>query len=306
MLNQWETRTRQPVLKSRPYKVTIDPGNICNLQCKCCQTGTKHPEMPTGRMLRMDDFVMIFDQFKDYTLSVALYNFGEPLLNKQIFEMIQYATDHRVGTTIHSNLNLFSEEMAVRSVESGLTHVYLSIDGASQPVYEAYRKKGDLDRVLENLRTWVSVKKRMRSKFPIITWKYLVFDHNEHEVEEARRIATEIGVDSIEFFPGTPVPFDIYDQADYYQERPELLSSLDDQCRSLWSSVYINSNRGVYPCSLAYRETEAFGYLDQGSFDEIWNGQKYTSARSMFQSNCTDCDLPEPCGSCKYALKNEL
>ncbi|NQV51891.1 MAG: SPASM domain-containing protein [Flavobacteriales bacterium] len=228
----------------------------------------------------------------------------DPFLNKKIFDMVSYATKNRVGTTIHSNLNYSTEEMARKAVESGLTHVYLSIDGATQETYASYRVMGNLDKVIDNLKTLVRVKKEMGSKLPLITWKYLVFEHNKHEVGMAKKMAAEIGVDSTEVFNGTLVPFDIYDEAIYYQERNDLIEQkVGNQCRSLWTSVYINLNGGVYPCSLAYRDTEVFGNIHDLSFRDTWNGDLYRNARMLF-SNPENADhVPVPCIACKYCLK---
>ncbi len=304
LLNRREARQKKTNLKSLPYKVTIDPGNICNLACPCCQTGFKHPEMPKAKMLRTDLFIKALDQVKDHTLSVALYNFGEPFLNKNLFEMITYATANKVGTTIHSNFNLFNEQKAIDAVKSGLTHIYLSIDGATQEVYEQYRVKGNLDTVLENLELMVKVKRRMQSKYPLITWKFLIFDHNEHEVEMAFEKAKEIGVDSVEAHRGSPIPFDIVDEANYLNQHPALLDEYaEGQCMSLWNSAYISSSGDVFPCSLAFREAEVFGNLNESTFEEIWNNEKYTNARRMFSEPMAKGAIPRPCSTCKFCLK---
>lgn len=128
--------------------------------------------------MKYDNFVIMFDKVKDYTLSIALYNWGEPFLNKEIFKMIEYAGKNRVGTTLHSNFNHFNPEMAEQLVRSGLTHLYLSIDGAGNSTYTEYRVKGNLEKVLKNLELLVKAKEKAKSQLPFITWKYLVFPHN--------------------------------------------------------------------------------------------------------------------------------
>lgn len=305
MLNHLEYQNKKTILKSRPYKITIDPGNFCNLRCPGCHTGIKHHEMIKPSFLKFDNYKNILDQVKNNALSIALYNWGEPFLNKEIFNIIYYTTENRLGTTVHSNFNQFSEEMAINAVKSGLTHIYLSIDGATQSAYEKYRVKGQIDRVIENLKIMIETRKRMKSKYPIITWKFLVFDHNKHEVQQAMNIAKSIGVDEFEVFIAHPKLMDIYDEAENYRNDPLLLQSLDSQCKSLWSSLYVNSDGSILPCSLSYRPSESFGNLFQDDLETIWNNEKFQNARRMFTSKIPISEVPLPCRSCKYSIKNE-
>lgn len=299
LLNRFEARKKRSVLKSRPYKVTIDPGNFCNLRCPGCHTGIKHPEMIGPGFMKYSDYKVIFGQLQPYAMSVALYNWGEPFLNKQLFDMVAHTTENRVGTTVHSNFNVFDEQKAIDAVKSGLTHIYLSIDGAGQEAYVKYRVKGDLEQVLDNVKTMVEVKKRMNSRFPLLTWKFLQFDHNRHEVNEAAEMAEAIGVDAFETFEAWPKLMDIYDEAEDYQSGKKTLNE-KDFCHSLWSGIYVNPEGSVLPCSLAFRKNESFGNLLYDSMDNIWNNSFYASARRMFTQVLAPEDVPMPCRGCKY------
>lgn len=303
-LNQYEMRMKKTVLSSLPCHITIDPGNFCNLRCPGCHTGIKHPQMMTPSFLKAQDYKVIFDQVRDHAFSVALYNWGEPFLNKQLFDIIGYTTESGVGSTIHSNFNLFSEKMAEHCVHSGLTHIYLSIDGATQESYEKYRVKGKLDQVLENLKMMVETKKRLKSRYPIITWKFLVFEHNKHEAEQARRMAKELGADEFEVFHGSPQLCDIYTFADDYRREPHRLQEVPDHCSSLWSSIYVNSDGTLFPCSLSFRENESFGNLLHEDLKTVWNNPKYVHSRAMFGNDPFSKDIPLPCRGCRHYLKH--
>lgn len=304
-LNRYELRQRKTVLKSRPYKVTIDPGNFCNLRCPGCHTGIKHSEMIKPAFLSYEHYKTIFSRLKKHTLSVALYNWGEPFLNKQLFSMIEHTTASGVGSTIHSNFNVFSEQMAEDCVKSGLTHIYLSIDGATQDAYSAYRVRGNLDQVLVHLNMLLDTKKRLGSKYPILTWKFLEFEHNRHEVETARKMARKMGVDAFETFVATPKLMDIYDEAEAYRKNPEKFDLQGKICAGLWTGIYVNSDGSVLPCSLAYRKSESFGNLLEEDMDAIWNNAAYRSARSMFVRDVPEKEVPLPCRACKFYLSRQ-
>jgi MoaA/NifB/PqqE/SkfB family radical SAM enzyme len=96
-----------------------------------------------------------------------------------------------------------------RFVESGPDFVILSIDGASQESYARFRKNGKLDLVLDNVRRLVEAKRRRGGTRPVLAWRFLTFEHNVHEVDEALRLAREIGVDV--FLVGTPFDVSIDD-----------------------------------------------------------------------------------------------
>lgn len=304
--NRREYKNGKTILKSYPYKLTFDPGNICNLRCPGCHTGIKHPEMIRPAFMKLDNYKIMFDQVKDYALSVALYNWGEPFLNKEIFDIIDYTRSQKVGTTIHSNLNHFNEQMADDIVKSGLTHLYLSIDGASQEVYAQYRVKGHLEQVVQNVKLLVAARKKAGSKLPFITWKYLVFPFNKHEVEQARQMAQSIGVDNFEVFNAVIKLTDIYDEAENYKQQPELFKTLTKPCKSLWASLYLEPNGTVFPCSLSFRESESFGNAIESNFMGVWNNAKYQAARSLFSSQPDFENIPLPCKGCKYFLKCTL
>ncbi len=68
--------------------------------------------------------------------------------------------------------------------ERGIT---VSIDGATQAVYETYRVHGNVERVLANVRTINELKRRYGCDKPRLTWQFVIFGHNEHEIAEARR-----------------------------------------------------------------------------------------------------------------------
>jgi MoaA/NifB/PqqE/SkfB family radical SAM enzyme len=70
-----------------------------------------------------------------------------------------------------------------------------SIDGASQETYEQYRRRGSFDRVVGNVRKINQLKKRNKSDFPLLTWQFVAFGHNEHEIDTARKMARELDMD---------------------------------------------------------------------------------------------------------------
>jgi hypothetical protein len=81
----------------------------------------------------------------------------------------------------------------------------LSVDGATQPVYQKFRRNGDLNLVLANIRKLVDAKRRLRKHTPALSWNFLAFEHNTHEIPAALRLARRLGVNQFRVVE----PFDV-------------------------------------------------------------------------------------------------
>ncbi len=69
-----------------------------------------------------------------------------------------------IGTATSSNMNLVHKDVdyLYQVVDSGLDHLVLSIDGTTQEVYEQYRRGGNLEHVLRNVKEIAAYKKQQR------------------------------------------------------------------------------------------------------------------------------------------------
>jgi radical SAM protein with 4Fe4S-binding SPASM domain len=274
-----------------PPKYFIDPINICNLRCPLCPTGRGVLARPRGRM-RVESLKKVIDEIAAYAYRVELYNWGEPLLHPEIFEMIEYVSRRRISVGLSSNLNYFDEDMAQDLVRSGLSQLVVSIDGATQASYSAYRQRGDLQAVVSNLEMLLETRRRLKQKTPFVIWRMLVGKHNEHEVEAVRGMAHAVGVDA--FVTGTLI-IDTRDSEQVEQWLPtdpsyscynydqELRNTW--QCSDLWELMVVNWDGGVSPCCWLHDPQYDFGNVNQQTVRAIWNGPNYISARRSIGQN---------------------
>ncbi len=99
----------------------------------------------------MDLYRRLLDELGPTLWQIEFYNWGEPLLCKDIYRMIEEAHALGISTQVNTNFSLpFDAERAERPARSGLSILGVSIDGAQQAVYEQYRVGGDLAIVLRN------------------------------------------------------------------------------------------------------------------------------------------------------------
>lgn len=202
-----EYRMHKTELRGKPYVIFVDPINLCNLKCPLCPTGTGSLQRAQGQM-KLDEFKHVIDHVSPWAYEVVLYNWGEPLMNHQIFEMVEYAHSKNLGTSMSSNLTVVRPGAIDSLVESGLENLTVSIDGASQETYGKYRVGGDFGKVMTNLRALLERREQLGRHNPIVEWQFIVMRHNEHEIEQARAMANDVGVDLVSFIP-VALPFEV-------------------------------------------------------------------------------------------------
>jgi len=295
------------------FEWEIDTTNICQLKCPLCHTGLGTVHRDKGTM-HFDTYTKIIDQIKDYCVWLSLYSWGEPFLNRRIHEFVAYAHQKRIATIMSTNLNKpLTPKMAEDIIKSGLDVMIISLDGVTQEVYEKYRVGGRLDRVLDNIRLLVQTKRDLGYSTPHLEWQFIVMRQNEHQMEEARQLANEMGLNSV-IFKKVDFPHGMNDNEeaerwlprdnpDYLREDPFFKPYKEDghRCWRLWRSAVVNWDGGLAPCCYLTDKSEDFGETTENSLKEIWNNDSYTTARGLFQENRT----PEKwvgCMSCSVYL----
>ncbi len=295
-----------------PYYLTVETGNICNLRCPLCPTGQKKDGREAGFM-SFDSFRSIIDKLAPYLITLELYNWGEPFLNKDIFKMIHYA--HQKGITVHvsSNLNYFNETMAEELTKSNLDLLLVSLDGASQESCSKYQVGINFDKVMGNIRMILE----KRGKLPRILWKFIVTKHNEDEIPKAKEMAQRMGIDQLEFVPITcdlaeEVFWDNRSQFENIKEwlpKDEKYSRYDRKrngkkisrrnfCSFLYARSVIYWNGSVSPCCATWYEKYDFGNVFESGFKNVWNNQKYRASRRVITKG-KEGNIRTVCNICK-------
>jgi len=285
-IQKWLRRER---LWGMPYRYNIDPTNICNLKCPLCPTGLGILKRRKGKM-PLEAYKSLIDQIAPYAYWVELYNWGEPFLHPQIFDMIRYAHERDIFVRMSSNMNYFDPAMAEKTVASGLDALIISVDGATEATYQKLRRGGQLSRVIENVKSLVEAKRQAHSRQPYTTLRMLVHRYNEGEINQVRQLAADLGVDA--FTTGT-LFVNVNDQAQvetwlpeneafsYYDYAAEHLEN-SWNCADLWEAMIINWDGGVSPCCWIHNVDHDLDNTFTKSLKTIWNGPAYISARRVF------------------------
>lgn len=302
--------TLRPFQWGLPISIAIEPTTSCNLRCPECPSGKREFTRSTG-MLTQDFFKQTIDALYKNTYYLTFYFQGEPYLNPQFLDMVTYASRKKIYTATSTNAHYLNEENAKKTVESGLDRLIVSIDGTTQETYQSYRVGGDLEKVIEGTKNVIKWKKELNSKTPHVIFQFLVVKPNEHQTNEVRQLAKDLGVDEVRF--KTAQVYDhkngnslipVNEKYSRYKKQSdgtyEIKNTLDNHCWRLWSSTVITWDGLVVPCCFDKDAQHQMGDLKQLSFKELWRNPAYTNFRSAVLRSRKEIDI---CSNCSEGTK---
>jgi MoaA/NifB/PqqE/SkfB family radical SAM enzyme len=248
---------------------------MCQLACPGCVHSTRNEALkvfdwPKGTLseARLSALLKLYGP---YAIGAYFCDYGEPLLNLQTPKLIRLAKTYLMGTALSTSLSVRRFD-ADAYVESGLDFMVISIDGATQPVYERFRRKGDLELVFSNIRELVDAKRRLRKRTPVLSWNFLAFEHNAHEISLAARMARKLGVNQFRIVN----PFDV--RWDDPEIRPAPVEGAVRRLDSL-SIASEADNWNPFP------ETVDGGAITR-AFEDLWNEQAASDSPPSFGHTC--------------------
>lgn len=302
---------KKPIQWGLPISISFEPTTSCNLRCPECPSGLREFTRPTG-MLEKSFFEKTIDDIHSHLLYLIFYFQGEPYLNPSFLDMVKYASNKGIYTATSTNAHYLTDEKAKKTVESGLDRLIISIDGTTQDVYQQYRVGGKLEKVIEGSKNIVKWKKALKSKTPFVFFQFLVVKPNEHQIEEIKQLAKEVGVDQVRFKTAQ-----VYD----YENDPNQLipannkysrykkdkngktiskSGLQNHCWRLWSGNVITWDGLVVPCCFDKDAMHQLGNLKIQSFENIWQNDNYKQFRKELMTSRKNIDI---CSNCSEGLQ---
>lgn len=305
-LNRYEVRRVRPVLRSRPSRLVIEPTNVCNLRCPYCHTGAgRFGRRPA--MMGLECYLKLLDEIGAYLLLIEVFNWGESMLHPDLPAIVAAASARGIATRVNTNLSIpFTMRDAERLVESGLTELFVSIDGATQEVYERYRVGGDLAKVIRNCRLVADAKRRLGKELPHLTLQFLQFPCNADEGEAMRRLAAALDMRLLAFRGAVPDP----EWARQSGWPPWFLSHAPGPCPFLWGQPVLTVEGNLAPCRGVFQSFDDFTHLAAGpaeggaqNFQEAWNHERYRVARGLFRRRSgSPAERRLPCYECPTTI----
>ncbi len=274
-----------------PRLFVVEPVLGCDLKCPECAVGGNRITNKKGWM-RFEQFKIIADKIRPFCQYVYLHHNGEPMLNKDIFKMIEYASVF-TRTNISTNGQSLTEKKAEKLITSGVTEIITSIDGASQEVYGKYRIGGSVEKALWALRTLQEFNVKYGNKTRIMP-QFCVFKHNQHEMRQFAEFCHSIGLrpffktpfvrrnSEFETVPGYMRPA--------YPNMASVKQAMAKHCEApKTASFNILLDGSCVLCCADNNGATTYGNIYEQDVLEIWNSPQYKKDRwDLMTGNAPD------------------
>jgi len=290
----------------KPLFVSVEPAAVCQLRCPECPVGNGEGRKAKGeRTMSLEVWHRVLSEIRDTALIIQFYFQGEPLLNKDLPQMIREAHEAGLYTIVSTNAQAMTEAMAKALVSAGLDRIIVSMDGLTDESYNAYRVGGSLEKTKAALK-WLRKSKSRHleiSKSPIIEMQCLRLRSNEHEWAEFKRQYKALGADRLVFKTAQ-----LYDYANghplmpsnpkysrYIQGEDGLYHrrKLSKGCWRVWSGVVVTTNGDVLPCCYDKNHAYAYGNIMDSPLKELFANDKAMAFRKtafqQFPKICQEC-----------------
>lgn len=296
---------------STPFVVQIFPIYACNFKCNYCIFSTK----PEKRGFISDKIIMDFNLYKkcvdemcNFAKKIKVLRFvgiGEPLLHKNIIEMIEYAVKKEVANKVEllTNASLLSKEISDGLIKAGLSRLVVSMQGVSK---EKYKKTSDIDLdfdlFVKNLEYFYKNKKNTDVYIKIVDSAL----ENELEEQEFYEKFGDI-CDSLAIEHTVPIHSGIEYENVLKTQGEEVTQfglPISDVpvCPQPFFTMQINPDGKIVPC-FSFEYPEIIGDCNTQSMVEIWNSPKFQKfRRRMLDGAQTASDICKDCNIIKYRL----
>ena len=259
----------------------IEPTNTCNLRCTFCFVTDGMTR--DGGFMDFNLFKKIIDDCTDLE-HLCMHNWGEPLLHKDIFRMIEYAKNKGVNYVVmNTNGTLLTDKMINRIVNSKLDIIRFSIDGSAETFK---RVRGvELENIEKNIKKLkiIKEKKRPELKMGVV---FTVEEDTEGDAEEYINHWKKI--------------------VDHVRLQPKLITSpRTEVCPEPFGKDYgklvVLWDGRVIPCCVDYNANLMIGNIQNDTIPNLWKSEKLNILREQHLKS----EFPDTCANCNECESNK-
>lgn len=293
--------------KPKLHIVHLQLTNDCNLSCKYC-----YAESGKGsdKKLSFSDIKKVIDDIEDIASNVAYtITGGEPLLNPNALDIIEYLYQKKKEIFLLTNGLLISEENASFLAKT-CVQIKISIDGSCEEVNALTRGKGSFQKALDGYNL-------LRKNGANVYIAMVVTQANKHDIQNMVNLFGNRLTLQPFFKAGRGIENEELQitGSEYYNTMAsveglqplgrigELLNRLRNhgttKCAMADGEIYISENGDVYPCQMLMEDEFKGGNIYTHSINEILNSktfQKLATFSSLKNSECKECPIRLLCG----------
>ena len=257
-------RRRLAGVPSTPDWVQVEINNTCNLNCIMCPRAAM--DRP-ARHMTLEEFRDIADKCRQAQVPrLRLFLLGEPLLHRDLPEMIAYAKQIGIPS-VEFNTNAASLDAARTEsiIDAGLDEIVFSLDGVDAETYEAIRIGAKFEEVTSNVEHFCKRRAQKGADRPRITVQTIVMESTRSQIPEFRArwgaLADVVEVQCIREYHGI-------EAGRTTQVAP------DDElrpCPALWEYMVILADLRVVPCCVDINGDMALANIAETDVVTLWH-----------------------------------
>lgn len=291
-----------------PLIVQIFPVYACNFKCEYCIHAVdmeKRGFISECTMMDFDLYKKAIDDMSRFGKKVKMLRFaamGEPLLHPQIADMVKYAREKDVASSVEivTNGALLSHELSDALIDAGLSRLRISLEGLSSDDYEKHCGKAvDYDQLKEQIEYFYTGKKETVVYIKIIDYMVKTKEQESEFYRSFERITDQIAIEHL-----TPT----IDEIDYSamaegtdldkpQNGEEILNP--QICPMPYYFMQVNPDGNIVACCNT-KYPGIIGNIKEQSLYDIWNGEAYNRFRYKMLDGVKQAS--EACGKCSIYL----
>jgi MoaA/NifB/PqqE/SkfB family radical SAM enzyme len=317
-----------------PVCLYLEVTNRCNLLCETCPRTFEDLEAPAD--MSWDLFTSIVDQVPNIA-RVVMHGVGEPMLVKNLPNMIRYLKARGVYTLFNTNGTLLTPKKQRELIETGLDELRVSLDAADAKKFLAVRGKDMFNRIVRNIGSFTALQKDIGATRPLVSMWLTGLKETIGQLPDFVRLASEIGVHEVHL---QRLVFDeagfglareasaLFDQSREAEDAAigaaqaiaaalgirlnasgatepglSLQASADERpwstCRRPWSLMYFTAHGRALPCCIAPFSARGYENYTLGDATQHSLREIWNSpAYQDFRTNLLSDTPPKPCENC--------
>jgi MoaA/NifB/PqqE/SkfB family radical SAM enzyme len=239
--------------------LNIEMSSKCVGRCPFCSRRQK--VRPYGlHDITFEDFKLLPETLLQGLQRISFAgNFGDFCSNHEFVDIVRYAREKNSGLLMDGDTNGSMQDEAWWKQLGGLFNngslLIFALDGL-EDTHAIHRRGTIFSKIIKNIKAFASAG-------GAAYWKFIVFEHNEHQIKEAEALAEDIGcagflaVSSRDYNETCrkPKTIEVQIKREIYHENWETLSEKDRyaRCKPFDSaSIYIAADGTVHPCCFAH------------------------------------------------------
>lgn len=285
-----------------PLVVYLEPSGYCNLKCGFCPHGVAGSALKKD-IMSLELFKKLMEDLSGFPQRVKLLRVcgnGDPLMNKALLPMLEYAHERQVVQRVELLTNgvLLTPGLA-RNLPRFLDRIVFSIEGLSADGYQRIcGTKIDFPQLLDNLDALYA------SKYECVV--HIKIHHQAVPTEDKEKQFLKLFGDRCDqifiekLVPMWPQLDSAFSSNEFRWGNRKVIKR--KVCAQIFKGVQVQADGDVVPCCVDWKRVNMLGNIGNKPLHDIWNGTKLRKLQLEHLSGnkgelepCKDCTMNDYC-----------